>query len=157
MSRTIALASAAMLAVVAARRLWAQQPTAPPHPAPAESAAAAEQPMRFAIADEIVKVRQGHYRSYQFSVSIPSPCTVRGQIVGLAGGNKDFQASIMDKDNFLNWKSHHEAQVYWVSGQVAATDLGVRLYGPTTYYLVISNLFSRFTAKTVRVQAFTEC
>ncbi len=113
--------------------------------------------MRFAIADEVAIVRPGQFLSYQFSVSIPSPCTVRGQIVGLAGRNKDFQALILDKDAFLNWKTHHAAPVYWLSGRVAATDLAVRLGGPVTYYLVISNVFSRFTAKTIKVRAFTEC
>lgn len=125
--------------------------------APQPPALAAEEPMRFAIADEVAIVRPGRFVYYQFSVSIPSPCIVRGQIVGLAGRNKDFQAFIMDDHSFLNWRTNHEGHVYWQSGRVTAADLGVRLTGPSMYYLVISNEFSRFTAKTVKVQAFTEC
>ena len=154
MWRAIALVSGAVWVAVGTLRLGAQQP---PAAVPQPPASTAEEPMRFAIADEIAVVRQGEYLSYQFSVSIPSPRTVRGQIVGLACGNKDFQASIMDKDNFVRWKTNRAARVYWVSGQVAAADLAVRLNGPITYYLVISNLFSRFTKKTVKVQAYTEC
>jgi hypothetical protein len=150
-SRKTALVSAALLLVVVTRHLWAQDPAA------SQPSAAAEQPMRFAIADEVAIVRPGHFVYYEFSVSIPSPCTVRGQIVGLAGRNRDFQALIVDANNFQGWKADHEAYVYWQSGQVATADLGVRLDGPRTYYLVISNLFSRFTAKRVKVQAFTEC
>jgi hypothetical protein len=112
--------------------------------------------MRFAI-DEVAIVRPGRFLYYQFSFSIPSPCIVRGQIVGLAGRNKDFQAFIMDDHSFLEWTTNHEGQAYWQSGRVTATELGVRLTGPSMYYLVISNEFSRFTAKTVKVQAFTEC
>ena len=63
----------------------------------------------------------------------------------------------MDENSFLNWKTNHQAQAYWQSGQVAATNIGVRLSGPATYYLVISNVFSPVTAKTVKVQAFAEC
>ena len=98
-------------------------------------------------------VQPGQFLYYQFS--IPSTtCAVTGRIVGLAGGNKDFQALVMDENSFLNWKTNHQAQAYWQSGQVAATNIGVRLSGPATYYLVISNVFSPVTAKTVKVQAY---
>ena len=64
---------------------------------------------------------------------------------------------VLEENNFLNWKTNHQAQAYWQSGQVAATNIGVRLSGPATYYLVISNVFSPVTAKTVKVQAQAEC
>lgn len=146
----------------------AAAPAAPapaPRPTPTERAAAAPppaaptapQPTRTAIAEsEAAVVQPGQFLYYQFS--IPSTtCAVTGRIVGLAGGNKDFQALVMDENNFLNWKTSHQAQVYWQSGQVAATNIGVRLSGPATYYLVVSNVFSPVTAKTVNVQAFAEC
>jgi hypothetical protein len=40
---------------------------------------------------------------------------------------------------------------------VAATNIDVRLSGPATYYLVISNVFSPVTAKKLKVKAFAEC
>jgi len=136
-----------------------------PRPAPTERAAAAPQqaaptppqPTRTTLAEsEAAVVQPGQFLYYQFS--IPSTtCAVTGRIVGLAGGNKDFQALVMDENSFLNWKTNHQAQAYWQSGQVAATNIGVRLSGPATYYLVISNVFSPVTAKTVKVQAFAEC
>ncbi len=140
-------------------------PAPTPRPAPTERAAAAPQqaaptapqPMRTAIAEsEAAVVQPGQFLYYQFS--IPSTtCAVTGRIVGLAGGNKDFQALVMDENSFLNWKTNHQAQAYWQSGQVAATNIGVRLSGPATYYLVVSNVFSPVTAKTVKVQAFADC
>ena len=138
-------------------------PAAVSRPAPRERVAAtpqpeAPEPTRYAIAEsEAAVVREAGFISYNFSVSPQATCTITGRIVGLAGGNKDFQAFIMDENNFLNWKTNHQAQTYWQSGQVAATNVGVRLAGPATYYLVISNLFSPITAKTVKVQAFAEC
>ena len=136
-----------------------------PRPAPTERAAAAPQqaapsppqPTRTTLAEsEAAVVQPGQFLYYQFS--IPSTtCAVTGRIVGLAGGNKDFQALVMDENSFLNWKTNHQAQAYWQSGQVAATNIGVRLNGPATYYLVVSNVFSPVTAKTVKVQAFADC
>jgi len=141
-------------------------PAAAPRPTPTERAAAAPQPAapappqptRYSIAESGAAVVQpGQFLYYPFSVAPSATCAITGRIVGLAGGNKDFQALIMDENNFLNWKTSHEAEAYWQSGQVAATNIGVRLSGPATYYLVISNVFSPVTAKTVKVQAFAEC
>ncbi len=134
-------------------------------PRPTERAAAAApaaapavpQPARYGIAEsEAAVVQEGGFIDYPFSVS-SGTCAVTGRIVGLAGGNKDFQAFVMDENSFLNWKTNHQAQAYWQSGQVAATNIAVRLSGPATYYLVISNTFSPITPKTVKVQAFGEC
>ena len=45
-------------------------------------------------------VQPGPFLYYQFS--IPSTtCAVTGRIVSLAGGNKDFQALVMDENSFL--------------------------------------------------------
>ncbi|TMB98960.1 MAG: SgcJ/EcaC family oxidoreductase [Chloroflexi bacterium] len=147
----------------------AAAPAAPaqaPRPTPPERAAAAPQsaaptapqPTRTAIAEsEAAIVQPGQFLYYPFSIPPSTTCAVTGRIVGLAGGNKDFQALVLDENNFLNWKTSHQAQAYWQSGQVAATNIGVRLTGPATYYLVISNVFSPVTAKTVKVQAQAEC
>ncbi len=141
-------------------------PAPAPRPTPPERAAAAPQaaaptppqPTRTAIAEsEAAIVQPGQFLYYPFSIPPSTTCAVTGRIVGLAGGNKDFQALVLDENNFLNWKTSHQAQAYWQSGQVAATNIGVRLSGPATYYLVISNVFSPVTAKTVKVQAQAEC
>ena len=141
-------------------------PTPAPRPTPTERAAAAPQsaaptapqPTRTAIAEsEAAVVQPGQFLYYPFSIPPSTTCAVTGRIVGLAGGNKDVQALVLDENNFLNWKTSHQAQAYWQSGQVAATNIGVRLSGPATYYLVISNVLSPVTAKTVKVQAFADC
>lgn len=147
----------------------ATSPPAPapaPRPTPTQRVAAAPQPAapappqttRTAIAEaEAAVIQPGQILYYQFSIPSTTTCAVTGRVVGLAGGNKDFQALVMDENNFLNWKTNHQAQVYWQSGQVAATNIDVRLSGPATYYLVVSNVFSPVTAKTVKVQAQAEC
>lgn len=141
-------------------------PSAAPRPTPTERAAAAAQPAaaaapeptRYAIAEaEAAVIQPGQFLYYPFSVSPSAHCSVTGRVVGLAGGNKDVQVFVMDENNFLNWKTNHEAEAYWQSGQVAATNVAVRLSGPATYYLVISNVFSPITAKTIKMQAFAEC
>ena len=141
-------------------------PAAAPPPRPTERAAAAPQPAapaapqpaRYAIAEvEAAIIQPGQFLYYPFSIPSSTTCAVTGRIVGLAGGNKDFQALVMDENNFLNWKTNHEAEAYWQSGQVAATNISVSLSGPATYYLVVSNVFSPVTAKTVKVQALAQC
>ena len=133
-------------------------PTERPAAAPHQAAPTAPQPTRTAIAEsEAAVVQPGQFLYYQFSIPASTACAVTGRIVGLAGGNKDFQVFVMDENNFLNWKTSNQAQAYWQSGQVAATNIGVRLSGPATYYLVISDVFSPVTAKTVKVQALAEC
>jgi len=125
----------------------AAQPAPPPAP----------QRTRGTIASEEAAIIQPvQYIYFPFKIT-SGTCSVGGRIVGVAGGNKDFQAFVMDESNFLSWKANSQTQVYWQSGQVAATSIGVNVSGPTTYYLVISNLFSPVTTKTVSVQAFLEC
>ena len=140
-------------------------PPAAPRPTPTERAAAAPQPAapavaqpaRTAIAEsEAAVIQPGQFLYYEFSIPATT-CAVRGRIAGLAGGNKDFQALVMDENNYLNWQTNHQAQAHWQSGQVAATNISVTLTGPATYYLVVSNVFSPVTAKTVKVQAVADC
>ncbi len=79
------------------------------------------------------------------------------RVLGLAGGSKDFQAFLMDDDNFRNWETSHKARAYWQTEKVAAATIEARISGPGKVHLVISNVFSLFTGKTVAVQAQAEC
>jgi len=66
-------------------------------------------------------------------------------------------ALIMDDDNFLNWKTSHNARVFWQTGKVAAATINTELSGPGTFHLVVSNVFSLMTAKTVTIQGSVNC
>jgi|SRR5881628_1681159 len=68
-----------------------------------------------------------------------------------------FQAFLMGDDDFINWKTNHEARAYWQTGKVAAATIDARFSGPGTFHLVISNVFSLSTSKTVAVQGQVEC
>jgi ketosteroid isomerase-like protein len=121
-------------------------------------AQAPAQRTRTTIAEvEAAIIQPAQFLYYPFTISAAMTCSVGGRIVGVAGGNKDFQVFVMNEANFENWQSSNQTQVQWQSGQVAATNIGVSLRGPATYYLVVSNVFSPVTAKTVQVQVFAEC
>jgi hypothetical protein len=93
-----------------------------------------------------------------FDFDLPNrTCHISGRILGLAGGKKDFQAFLMDDDNFRNWETSHKASVYWQTEKVAAATIEARVAGPGKFHLVISNAFSLFTGKTVTVHAQAEC
>jgi hypothetical protein len=93
-----------------------------------------------------------------WSFRIPNrTCQVTGRIVGTEGGNKDFAALLMDEDNFLNWKTNHQAQVFWQIGKVTVATIDATITGIGTYHLVVSNAFSLITGKKVTVQADVVC
>jgi len=96
------------------------------------------------------------YVEYHFDLPQRS-CVVTGRILGISGGKKDFQAFLMGDDDFINWKTSHEARAYWQTGKVAAATIEARLNGPGTFHLVISNVFSLSTSKTVSVRGEVEC
>ena len=96
------------------------------------------------------------YSDYSFDLPARR-CTVTGRILGIAGGNKDFQAFITDDDDFLNWKTSHNARAVWQTEKVAAATVNATVSGPGKFHLVISNVFSLMTAKTVTVQGVVTC
>lgn len=83
-------------------------------------------------------------------------CRVVGRIEGVAGGNKDLEAFVMDDDNFRNWSTDHEARAFQ-SGRVVVWSPNVSVSGPGTHHLVVSNAFSTFTDKAVTVRAQATC
>jgi hypothetical protein len=94
----------------------------------------------------------------EYSFDVPARrCTVTGRIVGLAGGGKDFQAFLMGDDDFLNWKSKHEFKVLWQTEKVAAATINTPLSGPGRFHVVVSNVFSVVTEKTVTIQGVVDC
>ena len=94
-----------------------------------------------------------------YDFQLPSAtCSIVGRISGVSGGNKDFEAFIMDDDNFVNFSAGVSgARVNWQSGRVVVAPIAVSLAGPGVYHLVVSNAWSIATDKTVQAQATAQC
>ena len=128
-----------------------------PRPA-AQPVAAPVTPAPVAIADgRATEVANASYVDYPFDLPT-AVCVVTGRVVGVSGGNKDFEAYIFDDDNFRNWSAGGQAQTYWQSGRVVVASItSVPLTGPGRFHLVISNVWSVLTPKSVQAQAAAQC
>jgi hypothetical protein len=109
-----------------------------------------------AIANGQSRIDPAKFLFYRFDLP-QGTCTVVGRLEGVAGGALDFEALITDSDGLRNWQTNHSATAYWQSGRVAVATINVALAGPATYYLIVSNVFSGLTWKTVSVQAAAQC
>jgi ketosteroid isomerase-like protein len=110
------------------------------------------------IADgRAIEIKPASYVHYTFQVPAAS-CVVTGRLVGISGGKKDFEAFIMDDDNFQNWSAGQQAMTAWQSGRVVVKSIeSAVVTGPGTFHLVLSNNWSVGTAKTVQPQALAQC
>jgi hypothetical protein len=97
-------------------------------------------------------VGAGHYLYWEWAPNHYRLCHVEGRVVGLAGGRKDVDVVLFDEDNFLNWKNGHDSKDYFASGHQTAATIDVRVPGDGKYFLVISNVFSTVTDKSVQLQ-----
>lgn len=129
-------------------------------PAQMQAAAASATPTarRIPITDgQAVEVKAQRYVHYTFQLPVGT-CSISGRINGIAGGNKDFEAFIMDDDSFRNWSAGATgARAYWQSGRVVVTSIAATLVGPGTFHLIVSNIWSVATDKTVQAQAVAQC
>jgi len=122
------------------------------------SAPAAPTVSRISITDgQAILVKAQGSAHYTFHLP-PGVCPISGRITGIAGGNKDFEAFIMDDDNFQNYSAGAAGtRVLWQSGRVVVATIDATLTGPGTYHLVVSNSWSIATDKTVQAQASAQC
>lgn len=109
-----------------------------------------------AIVNEQPRIDPLKFVFYRFDLPTGT-CTVVGKLQGMEGGALDFEAIITDSDGLQNWRTSHSARAWWQSGRVAAATINVALAGPGTYYIIVSNVFSGLTWKTVSVQAAAQC
>jgi hypothetical protein len=109
-----------------------------------------------AIVNEQPRIDPLKFVFYRFDLPTGT-CTVVGKLQGMAGGALDFEAIITDSDGLQNWRTSHSARAWWQSGRVAAATINVALAGPATYYLIVSNVFSAMSWKTVAVQGAAQC
>jgi hypothetical protein len=106
---------------------------------------------------QAVEIEPGKFVHYTFQLPTGT-CVVTGRIVGISGGGKDFEALLTDDDNFQNWSAGHQSRVYWQSGRVVVVNIqNAVVTGPGTFHLVLSNVFSAVTSKTVQAAAVAQC
>lgn len=101
------------------------------------------------------EIKPGQYVRY--TVKLPDRrCTLSGRVEGVSGGNRDFEAFILDDDNFRNWSTDHRARGI-TSGKVLVWSPSTTIRGPAVYHVVVSNTFSLVSSKVVTIQALVEC
>ncbi len=133
-------------------------PSQPSQPGQVQAVPTTTSGTRIAIADgQAVIVKAQSFVHYDFQLPAAT-CSISGRISGVSGGNKDFEAFIMDDDNFVNFSAGVSgARVNWQSGRVVVAPIDVSIAGPGVYHLVVSNSWSIATDKTVQAQAFAQC
>lgn len=110
------------------------------------------------LSDTTVAIPAAQYVVLQFNQDDGArSCSLEGTIRGISGGNRDFEASLFDSDEYQNWRRIGQVQSVWESGRSVASTLNVKLPHPGVYYLVVSNKFSGFTEKGVAVQDDVRC
>lgn len=122
-------------------------PSQPPH-----------EVIRFDIgAREPVTMSAGNY--WHSAFHLPGRvCTVSGRILGVAGGNKDFRAYIVDDDGYRNFVNAADFKIFWESGgDVVAVTYSVNLQGPGDFHLIVSNRGAILLDRTVTVAGTVEC
>jgi hypothetical protein len=82
-------------------------------------------------------------------MSLMDAPTIVGHLIASGGTGNDIQVLVLTKSDYVNWKNGHTVRPLYNSGQVTAADVRVRLSESGTYCVILSNLFSAFTPKTV--------
>lgn len=101
------------------------------------------------------EIQAGGYLEY--TVNVPDrTCTLSGRVEGVSGGNRDFEAFILNDDNFRNWSNRHQARGI-SSGNVVVWTPNATIRGPAVYHVVVSNAFSLVSSKVITIQATVEC
>jgi hypothetical protein len=119
-------------------------PPAPPPPPPAATGDVADVPG--------LKIAAGQYVYYGMEIADERPCRLRGRVETTDGGRHDTDVLVLDVDGFTNFQYNRSFGTVYAARRTAAATLDVALPGPGTYYLVLSNRFSAFTGKKVRVE-----
>lgn len=124
----------------------APEPEPPPPPPPTVVSV---------LDDPALRLPPGEHFDTAFVVFDPHarPCTFRGHVQGLEGGNRDFEVYVLDEDGHTNWHNGIEPRALHESGRTSASTIEIPIKGEGRFHLLISNRFSVFTSKTVQVDS----
>lgn len=81
--------------------------------------------------------------------SVMAEPTILGRITASGGTGNDIRLLVLSEPDFANWKNNHPVAPIYDSGQITSADVKARLGDAGTYYVVLSNMFSTVTPKTV--------
>ena len=109
------------------------------------------QEQRTPILNGSVAVEATGYVTYTVKVDAASMVNPRivGHVQATGGSGNDIEVVVFTETQFINWKNSHKQGSLFTSGQITASDVDVPLDGSGTYYVMLSNVFSAFTPKTV--------
>jgi hypothetical protein len=98
-----------------------------------------------------VAVQAASYQAYTITVDAERMrnAAITGHVQASGGTGNDIIVAVLSESDYLNWKNGHANHPLYNSGQVTAADVYAPVAASGTYYLLISNVFSAFTPKTV--------
>ena len=100
------------------------------------------------IVNSMVRVEPAQYGYYTFTVpSDASNASVSGTFA-VGGSKNDIKVSILDEQNFINFKNSHQVNAYY-STQGTAGNISVNVPSNQTLYLVYDNTFYNISSKEI--------
>lgn len=106
----------------------------------------------------VVQARQA--RSVKFAVPdgfFRPECRLRGRLVGVEGRNRDFDVLLLNNPDWRNFQYGRPIAPFYEERRTSAVNLDVLITERDTLNLVISNMFSLFTDKTIRGNVVMRC
>jgi hypothetical protein len=100
---------------------------------------------------DVIDLRTGDHFDAPFEVRDPRPCVLTGRVLGLAGGGRDVEIFVLDEPGYRDWQHGIAPSALFESGRSSAASIAVELPSPGRYHLLLSNRYSIFTSKRVRV------
>ena len=100
---------------------------------------------------DVIDLRTGDHFDAPFEVRDPRPCTLTGRVLGLAGGSRDVEIYVLDDAGYQDWQHGIAPAALFESGRSSAATLDVDLPRRGRYHLLLSNRYSIFTSKRVRI------
>jgi hypothetical protein len=100
-----------------------------------------------------IDVPAGRLQSWSWRApSDQQRCRITGRIEVTAGGSKDIQVFLLDADEYKNLANGHSAKSYLSTERTTVVPLDLVVAEPDSMVLALSNKFSIFTSKRVRLE-----
>jgi hypothetical protein len=87
-----------------------------------------------------------------YTIAVPADyesATLDGDFTASGGSGNDVEVFVLDQAGLTNWRNGHTVPTHYDSGRITTGTVSANLEPGRTYYLVFSNRFSPFSAKTV--------
>ena len=99
--------------------------------------------------------------TYFFIFDVPSGAynvSIKGRFSATGGSGNDIIGMLLTADDYENWRTGHNFQTLYNSGQVTQETVNVKLPNDAgKYYFVFNNKFSFFTPKAVQANLTMTC